>query len=132
MYQVSPRWQVRPTFELVPSFLRFLDFMVLIPLLILYPASKFVYLTIFDLMNRTCFGSTTTGTSWKALTIGSTAQDFEAHEDPVNGLAVSHDVCFVLVQILLNLTIVLLLHFISIGCQTDKNSAFSNGALRVT
>jgi hypothetical protein len=41
---------------------------------------------------RLFFGSTSASGEWKAITVGGGAQDFEAHDEGLNGLAMSHDV----------------------------------------
>lgn len=42
--------------------------------------------------NRVIFGSSPNIAGWKAFTVGVGTQEFEAHEDAVNGLCVAHNV----------------------------------------
>lgn len=44
-------------------------------------------------VDRVFFGATPSTNSWKAITVGVGTQDFDAHEDAVNGLCVAHNVC---------------------------------------
>lgn len=43
-------------------------------------------------MHRVFFATTTASPEFKAVTVGGAAEAFAAHDEPVNGITLSHDV----------------------------------------